>query len=135
MVASNALAAAWGGAAFLRGLPSVWFWYLLRVAQGFVVVQTVLGLLLLARGSEPPDGLHFLYGIAPLVVMVVTEAMRFGAAQRELEGVDDVEALERREQVLLARRVVMREMAVMSIGALLIVTLGLRAAAVNGGFV
>jgi hypothetical protein len=45
-----------------------------------------------------------------------------------------VDALERREQVLLARRVVMREMAIMTVGTLLIVTLALRASAVNGGF-
>jgi hypothetical protein len=135
VLASNALAAVWGGIAWLRGQPSVGFWYVLRVAQASVVVQVVLGLILLARGSRPPDALHYLYGIAPLLVTLVTEAMRFGAAERELEDVDDVDALERREQVLLARRVVMREMAIMSVGTLLIVTLALRAAAVDGGFV
>ena len=49
-------------------------------------------------------------------------------AQAELEGVEDFEALERREQILLARRVVLREMGTMTIGAILIVTLALRAA-------
>ena len=135
MLASNALTAGWGAVAWLRGVPSVWFWYLLRVAQGTVVAEVVIGLILLARGDSPPDALHLLYGISPLVVTLATEAMRFGAAQRELDQVEDVDALERREQVLLARRVVMREMAVMTVGALLIVTLALRAAAVNGGFV
>jgi hypothetical protein len=53
--------------------------------------------------------------------------MRVGAAQRELEDIDDVGALDRREQVLIARRVVRREMGLMTIGALLIVTLSLRA--------
>jgi hypothetical protein len=121
--------------AWLRGVPSIWFWYVLRVAQATVVAEVVVGVALLAEGARPPDDLHYLYGIAPLVVSLVTEAMRFGAAQRELEEVDDVDALERREQVLLARRVVMREMAIMTVGTLLIVTLALRAAAVNGGFV
>jgi hypothetical protein len=135
VLASNALAAGWGAAAWLRRVPSVWFWYLLRFAQATVVAEVVVGLVLLAQGERPPDDLHYLYGIAPLVVTLVTEAMRFGAAQQELEEVEDVDALERREQVLLARRVVLREMAIMTVGTLLIVTLALRAAAVNGGFV
>ena len=127
--------AGWGGVAWLRRDPSTAFWYLLRFAQATVVAEVVVGLILLAQGDRPPDDLHYLYGIAPLVVTLVTEGMRFGAAQRELEQVEDVDALERREQVLLARRVVLREMAIMTVGALLILTLALRAAAVNGGFV
>jgi hypothetical protein len=124
----NALASAWGGIAWLRRDPSTFFWYVLRAAQGAVVVQAVLGFVLLAEGHEAPDGLHLLYGITPLVVAFVTEGMRAGAAQAEVAQVEDVEALERREQVLLARRVVMREMGVMTIGTLMIVTLSLRAA-------
>ena len=64
------------------------------------------------------------------MVAFVTEGMRVGAAQAEVAEVDDVDALERREQVLLARRVVMREMGVMTIGTLMIVTLSLRAAGI-----
>jgi hypothetical protein len=62
------------------------------------------------------------------VVTLVTEAMRAGAAQRELEDVEDVDALSRQEQREVARRVVLREMGLMTIGALLITTLALRAA-------
>ena len=80
-------------------------------------------------GGEPPDACTTSTAIAPLVVALVTEGMRVGAAQRELEDVEgDLEALERREQVLLARRIVMREIGVMTIGTLLVVTLLLRAA-------
>ena len=128
VIAANALAGAWGGVAWLRRSPSVVFWYLLRAAQVVVVMQVVLGLILLARDSRAPDGLHFVYGIGPLVVSLVTEAMRIGAVQQELRDVDDVEALEPAEQGALARRVVRREMGVMTVGALLIVTLALRAA-------
>ena len=45
--------------------------------------------------------------------------MRAGVAQRELEGVEDVDALERAEQITLARRVALGEMGVMTVGALL----------------
>jgi hypothetical protein len=128
VIAANALAGAWGGIAWLRHSPSVGFWYLLRAAQATVVVQAVLGLALTLGNRAPPDGLHVLYGLAPLVVTLVTEAMRVGAAQREFGDAAEVDELERTEQVLLARRVVRREMGIMTVGALLIVTLALRAA-------
>lgn len=130
VVGLNALAAAWGGIAWLRADPSVGFWYVLRAAQAAVVAQAVLGFVLIADGRETPDGLHLVYGIGPLVVAFVSEGMRVGAAQAEVAEIDDVEALERRDQVLLARRVVMREMGVMTIGTLMILTLSLRAAGI-----
>jgi hypothetical protein len=127
VLGANALAAGWGGIAWIRKRPSVAFWPLLRVAQAVVVVQVVLGLLLLASGKRAEDGLHVLYGVAPLVVSLVSEGMRVGAAQRELEGVEDLEGLERSEQVAIARRVSLNEMGVMTVGLLLILTLALRA--------
>jgi hypothetical protein len=92
----------------------------------------VLGLLLLARGASAPDGLHVAYGIVPLFVSLISEGMRAGVAQRELEGVEDVDALERSEQVALARKVALGEMGVMTVGALLILTLALRAYQTGG---
>ena len=91
-----------------------------------------MGLLLLARGASAPDGLHVVYGVSPLLITLVSEAMRAGVAQRELEGVEDVDALERPAQVALARRVALGEMGVMTIGALLILTLALRAFQTGG---
>ena len=61
-----------------------------------------------------------------------SEGMRAGVAQQELEDVEDVDALDRSEQVALARRVALGEMGVMTIGALLIVTLALRAYQTGG---
>jgi len=127
VLASNGLGAAWGAVSWLRGDPSVVFWYLLRVAQASVAAQVVGGLLLLARGDSAPDGLHIAYGISPLVIAFVSEGFRVAVAQRELEGIDDLEGLERKQQVLLARRIALAEMGVMTIGLLLVVTLALRA--------
>jgi hypothetical protein len=134
VLASNAVAAGWGAVAWLRkdARASIPFWPLLRVAQATVVVQAVVGFVLLARGASAPDGLHAAYGIAPLIVSLVSEGMRVGVAQRELEGVDDLEALDRGEQIAVARRVALGEMAVMTVGALLIVTLALRAYQTGG---
>ena len=134
VLCANAVVAGWGVAAWLRGDPSVWFWYLLRVAQVIVVVQVAVGLWLLISGNRPEDELHYLYGVSILAVTMVSEGMRIGAAQRELDEVEDLDALDQAEQAALARRVVMREMGVMTIGTLLIVTLALRAGASAGGF-
>jgi hypothetical protein len=134
VLASNAAAAGWGAVGWLRrdARAAIVFWPLLRAAQATVVVQAVVGLLLLARGATAPDGLHVAYGIVPLFVSLISEAMRAGVAQRELEDVDDVDALERSEQITVARRVALGEMGVMTVGALLILTLALRAYQTGG---
>lgn len=134
VLVSNAVAAGWGAVGWLRkdARASIAFWPLLRVAQATVVVQAVVGFVLVARGGSAPDGLHLAYGIAPLVISLVSEGMRAGVAQRALDEVDDLEALERREQIAVARRVALGEMAVMTVGALVIVTLALRAYQTGG---
>ena len=134
VLVSNAVAAGWGAVGWLRkeARASLVFWPLLRAAQATVVVEALLGFLLLARGASAPDGLHVAYGVSPLVITVISEAMRAGIAQRELEDVEDVDALDRHEQVVLAKRVALGEMGVMTVGALLIVTLALRAYQTGG---
>ena len=134
VLATNLVAAGWGVIGWLRkdARASIVFWPLLRLAQATVVVQAVLGFLLVARGASSPDGLHIVYGVSPLVIALVSEGMRVGIAQREIEGVEDIEALERTEQVALAKRVALGEMGVMTVGALLILTLALRAYQTGG---
>jgi hypothetical protein len=134
VLASNAVAAGWGAVGWVRrdARASIVFWPLLRVAQATVVVEAVVGLILLARGASAPDGLHFAYGIAPLLISLVSEGLRAGVAQRELEDVDDLEALGRTQQIAVARRVALGEMGVMTVGALLILTLALRAYQTGG---
>jgi hypothetical protein len=95
----------------------------------------VLGVVRLAQGAKPPDSLHYVYGVAPLVIALVTEGMRTNAAHAELEALEvDPDSLPRREKVLLARRVVVREIGIMTVGVILIVTLLLRAAQSGGAF-
>jgi hypothetical protein len=135
VLVTNVVAAAWGGIAWARHVTSVAFWYLLRTAQTVVVVQVALGLfLLIGQGRRASSDLHYLYGVSLLVVALVSEGLRASAAEREIDqsGIEDVEALERRDQVMLARRVVRREMGIMTVGAILIVTLALRAYTTGG---
>ena len=131
VLASNGVAAAWGAIAWSRGEPSTVFWYLLRTAQACVVAEAVVGVVLTAGGRHA-DAIHYLYGIAPLVVSLVSEGTRITVASHEMAQVDDPDTLERRDRILMARRIVLREIGVMTIGPILIVTLGLRAWATGG---
>ena len=130
VLVTNAAAAIWGGIAWVRQIPSVIFWYLLRVAQGVVILQVAIGLfLLIGQGKRADSDLHYLYGVALLVIALVAEAFRAGVAQREIEKreIEDIEALERLDQVRLARAVVRNEMGIMTISVIAVVTLALRA--------
>lgn len=132
VLVTNAAAGGWGAVAWVRDTPSLWFWYPLRVAQATVAVEVLLGLILLGRGASSPDGLHVAYGVSPLVVTLVSEAMRAGVAQRVLDEIGDVDSLSRDQQVAVARRVALAEMGVMTVGALLILTLAFRAYQTGG---
>jgi hypothetical protein len=132
VMVANLVAGLWGAAAWFARRPSVWFWYVLRFAQGSVIVQVVLGAILLIAGREATDAIHYMYGTAPLVVNLFAEGMRAGAAQRELpEGVDFA-TLGAGEQRAIALRIVRRETGIMAAGALLIVAFAVRAAQVSG---
>jgi hypothetical protein len=132
VLASNAVAGLWGGIAWVRNEPAVGFWYALRFAQVAVVVQVMLGALLLLLNHQA-DELHYLYGVLPIVVSLLAEAIRAGAGERELEGLD-FEALPRDRQRTIALAIVRREMGIMAVSALVIVFLALRAAGTSTWF-
>jgi heme A synthase len=129
----NLVAFVIGGIAWYRDKPSIPFWYLLRAAQGAVFLQAMLGGLLVFTGHKPGDDLHYLYGILPLVVSLIAEAARTGAAERELGDID-FEALPEADQQALAMAIVRREMGIMAVSCGVILFLALRAAGTSGAF-
>ena len=131
VLATNAFAGVWGSAAWLAHRPSVGFWYALRVAQAAVVVQVIAGTILLVLGRESPDGLHYLYGVLPLLVTLLAEGARAGAAERELTGLD-LESLPKQRQRLIAFAIVRRETGIMAVSTLIVLFLALRAAGTSG---
>jgi hypothetical protein len=133
LIVLNLAAGLVGGIAWFRDRPSVPFWYLLRAAQASVVVQALLGLTLLVSGHEPPDDLHLLYGILPLLVSFLAEGARAGAAEREL-GETDFEALPGERQQSIALAIVRREMGIMAVSCAVIFFIAVRAAATSGAF-
>jgi len=133
LILLNLAAFAVGGVAWYRDRSSIPFWYLLRAAQVAVFIQAMLGGLLVFTGHKPNDDLHYLYGILPLVVSLIAEGARGGAAERELRDVD-FESLDADAQQTLALAIVRREMGIMAVSCGVILFLGLRAAGTSGAF-
>lgn len=133
VIALNLAAFAIGGVAWYRDRASIRFWYLLRAAQAAVFLQAMLGGLLVFTGHKPDEDLHYLYGILPLVVSLIAEGARAGAAERELGDVD-FESLPADSQQSLALAIVRREMGIMAVSCGVILFLALRAAGTSGAF-
>jgi hypothetical protein len=133
VIALNLLAGAWGGFAWLQRRPSVSFWYMLRAAQVAVVVQVLAGGVLVLLGEEATGALHYVYGLAPLLVSLLAEGARAGAAERELGDVD-FQTLPRDRQRAIALGIVRREMGIMALSAWVIFFLSLRAAGTSDAF-
>jgi hypothetical protein len=127
VLATNALAGIWGAVSWYRRRPSVGFWYALRVAQVAVVVQIAIGGLLLLDGREALDGLHYVYGVLPVLITLLAEGARIQATEHELEGLD-FDSLPRERQAAVAAAISRRETGIMAVSALVILGLALRAA-------
>src|SRR5215218_1683429 len=131
LIALNAAPGLVGGISWYRDRTSVAFWYLLRAAQASVFIQALLGGLLVVTNHEPEDGLHYLYGILPLLVSFIAEGARTDAAHREVGDLDP-ETLSPDEQQSLALAIVRREMGIMAVSCGVIFFLALRAAGTSG---
>jgi hypothetical protein len=108
------------------------FWRLLRFGQALVVLEAALGGVLLALGREPDRQLHLLYGLLPIAVSFVAEQLRIASAESVLEarGVPDTAAMRRLpepEQDSIVVAIIRRELGVMTIAAIVITGLLLRA--------
>jgi hypothetical protein len=142
--ALNLLAGAIGGWHWYRGelgegtVQRV-FWPSLRVAQLASVVLALAVGVLAAGGSYSTDHLFYLYALLPLAVAFVAEQLRIASAQTILDqhGLEDAAAvgsLVAEEQRAIVARIMRREMGVMTLSALVVVFLALRAAGTAHGF-
>jgi hypothetical protein len=70
----------WGlGAWLLKRGPGAWFWRWLAAAQVVAILQALIGGALLVIGYRPITWLHLVYGLGPLVVLVIAH----GTARQE----------------------------------------------------
>jgi hypothetical protein len=128
----SAVAACLGAWAWWRGAPSKLFWQLLRLSQLAVIVEVVAGGIYYLIHRHSP-GLHILYGVLPVAVSFIAEGLRASSAQLVLDkhgyaSAQDVGRLPEQEQRAVVVEIVRREMAVMTLAALVIVGLLVRAA-------
>jgi hypothetical protein len=131
-IALNGVACLYGAWSWWRAEASPWFWRVLRAAQLVVVVQVALAGVLVLIGRKPP-GLHVLYGVLPLLVTLIAEQLRAVAAQmvldtRGLKSGKAVGRLPADEQRGVVVAIIQRELSVVTIAALVVVVLLLRAA-------
>ena len=143
VAALNAVPALLGGWLWYWGEPSEssarTFWMLLRVGQGSALAFALAVGSLAAAGKYASDELFYLYALLPLAVAFVAEQLRVTAAQTILDqrGLRDAEAvggLPEREQRRIVAAIVRREVGIMTLSALVVVFLALRAAGTAHGF-
>jgi hypothetical protein len=135
-IAVNLVAALIGAWRWWRGERSLAFWRVLRAGQAVVVVQAALGGVLLATGHKPHH-LHVLYGLLPLLVSFIAEALRSASAQMVLDAhgygsAQEVGHLPQDEQRGVVLAIMHRELGVMTAAAVVVVVLLLRAAQTAG---
>jgi hypothetical protein len=130
----NLLAFLLGAAAWLRKRPTPWFWPLLRAGQVTVVVEAAFGGVLVLAGHKATD-LHYVYGALPIVVSLIAEQLKISAATqildaRGLENAQAVGGLPGEEQRAVVIDILRREIGVMTLSALVVTALLVRAATV-----
>ncbi len=139
LAALNAIPAALGAWRWHRNEASRAFWVLLRLAQAGALLFALAVGLLAAAGKDPEDNLFYLYALLPLAVGFVAEQLRVISAQtvldrRGLENAQAVGELSEAEQHAVVAAILRREMGVMTLSALVVVFLALRAAGTARGF-
>jgi hypothetical protein len=135
----NALPGVLGGWCWYRGEQSRAFWVLLRVGQGSAITLAVAVGSLAVAGHYSSERLFYLYALLPLAVAFVAEQLRVISAQtildrRELAHAQAVGELPDDEQRAIVAEIMRRELGVMTLSALVVVFLALRAAGTAHGF-
>jgi hypothetical protein len=132
-LALTVAAAAWGSWRWWRVEPSELFWRLLRAGQVLIVLEALVGGVLYLLGERPGSGLHYVYGLTPIVVYFLAEQLRLSSAEtvlqaRDLEDAAAMRALPEATQRSIVLQIVRRELGVMTLAALVTVGLLARAA-------
>ncbi len=139
LAALNAIPMFVGGLCWYEHRASRAFWVLLRVGQVAALVFAIAVGVLAAAGRQPSENLFYLYSLLPLAVGFVAEQLRVASAQtildqRDLESAQAVGELPEDQQHAVVAEIVRREMGVMTLSALVVVFLALRAAMTAHGF-
>jgi hypothetical protein len=132
VAAVNAVAAAYGAWRWWTVAPSRAFWVLARAGQVAAVGLAVVAGVAAVSGFEPADGLFWLYALLPVAVGFVAEQFRAASAQtvldsRDLPDAQAVGELDEAGQRSVVLAILRREIGVMTLAALVVAFLALRA--------
>jgi hypothetical protein len=133
VAAGNGLAGVFGATRWYLHAPSREFWIAVRIGQALALAYAVVvGLLLLAH-DHPSSNLFYLYALLPIAVGFIAEQLRIVAADqvlaaRDLESSKQVARLAVAEQQAIVLAILRRELGVMTLAALVVCGLALRAA-------
>lgn len=133
LAALSGAAGIYGAICWYGSRPSRGFWLLLRGSQLAAAAYAALVGILYLAGNKPSDGLFYLYALLPLAVGFVAEQLRVVSADqvlaaRGIESAAEVGELAEAEQHAIVLAIMRREMGVMTLAALVVCFLALRAA-------
>jgi hypothetical protein len=134
----NSGAGAAGGWLWWRVDPQPWAWRLIRLGQVASVVLAAVAGVAYIGGSDPDDGLFWLYAVLPVPIGFFGEQFRLLSARTVLDarGLEDaaaVGALPEADQRSVVLQIVRRELGVMAVAAGVSAFLALRAAGLTEG--
>jgi hypothetical protein len=133
LAALSALVGVFGAVRWWTCAPSREFWFGVRAGQALAFAYAVLAGILYLDHVRASGSLYYLYALLPIAVGFVAEQLRLVAADqvlsaRDLESAQDVGRLPEEEQHAVVLAIVRREIGVMTLAALVICFLALRAA-------
>jgi hypothetical protein len=134
----NAVAGGAGGWLWWRVEPRPWVWPLIRTGQVAAIALAAVAGAAYVSGSDPDDGLFWLYAVLPVPIGFFAEQFRVLSARTVLDarGLEDATAvggLPEAEQRSVVLAIVRRELGVMAVSAGVSAFLALRAAGLTGG--
>ena len=138
VIVLNTLAGGLGAWRWWRVEPSDGFWRLARAGQAASLALAVVAGVLYLSGARPDDSLFWLYAVLPVAISFFAEQFRILSAQTVLDarGIENAQAVGERpeaEQRSIVLQIVRREIGVMTLAALVVVFLAVRAITEVGG--
>jgi hypothetical protein len=133
LAALDGLVGLYGALRWYRGEPSREFWLGVRAGQALALLYAALAGILLLEHDRPAQSIYYLYALLPIAIGFVAEQLRLVSADqvlaaRDLDDARQVATLPEAEQQAIVLAIVRREMGVMTLAALVICVLALRAA-------
>jgi hypothetical protein len=130
--AVTAIAAVVGALAWWQVRQSRLFWLLIRAGQAVSVGQALVAGVLALLGFDPDDGLYWLYVLLPVLVNFFAEQLRVVSTEQVLErlgleGSEAVRSLPEERQRSVVVSILRREMGVMTLSAIVVCFLAVRA--------